>query len=477
MLRAQPARLLTTDKNGPGPRLVLLRRGDASIGSGAGSTIKLKAFGVATSHARIEYARGRYYLIDLKAGRGTRVNGRALRRRHRLKHGDQISFGEAPPYRFIDPDSTKRRRNRRIVRTGAVAALVVAAIASHAAEWDGGALSPESIAEFAESTAAPLEHLESRLPSAAGSHSVRVATASVAVKPGAAKAKPTTTAIAPTPSAAASPSAAIADAEWTERLNFYRTMAGVPPLKDDRKLSAAMAAHAHYLMANYAPQISNGEPLGNSSHDEDPSKPGYTASGKAAAYDSQLAWGCGAYNSKAQIANWIAGPFNRFAMLNPSISEVGFGEAYANGCWVAGMRLPPGQEEVKPYARAIEFPPDGAEVSLAWTGIEWPDPLAGCPGYAAPAGLPITLQLGRLVATDLSSHSLTRNGEAIDSCAFDSHSYRNPVRDAQEYARWQLRSSGAIVVIPRAPLVTGAQYSVSITAHGQIYSWSFRVSQ
>jgi FHA domain/Cysteine-rich secretory protein family len=483
VLRAQPARLLATDKNGPGPRLVLLRRTDATIGSAPGNTVELAATGVAAHHAQIRWSRGRYYLTDFKVGRGTRVNGRAMRRRHRLRHGDQISFGEAPPYRFIDPDAEKRLGNRRILRAGAAAGVIALAIGAHGSGWDGGVLSPEPIAQLIESAASPIEHIAARTPAAPPAHLNTAAAAgehsapATAAKPAAAKIS-AKSAAAPVPSAAPSVSvAAESGSEWIERLNHYRTMAGVPALKEDRKLSAAMAAHAHYLMSNYAAQIRTGEPLGNSAHDEEPSKPGYTPTGKAAAYDSQLAWGCGGYNATTQIADWIAGPFNRFAMLNPSIVEAGFGEASSDGCWVAGLRLPPGHEEVKAYAHAIEFPPGGAEISLAWAGLEWPDPLTGCPGYTAPAGLPITLQLGRLVATDLSAHSLTSNGETLQSCAFDSHSYHNPTQDAQEYGRWALRSSGAIVVIPRAPLVTGAQYSVSITAHGQVYAWSFRVSQ
>jgi hypothetical protein len=31
------------------------------------------------------------------------------------------------------------------------------------------------------------------------------------------------------------------------------------------------------------------------------------------------------------------------------------------------------------------------------------------------------------------------------------------------------------VLIPRAPLDPGKRYSVSITAHGQIYAWTVRV--
>lgn len=488
MLRAQPARLLATDKSGPGPRLVMLGRADTTIGSTSDCTLRLTAVGVGEKHARIRCVRGRYYLRDFRRGRGTRVNGHGVRRRIRLNHGDRISFGEALPYRFLDPDMRKRLRNRRIIRASALAAVLATAVGAHAAGWDGGALSPVAIAQAFDSAALNLERLHARAQPRSGH-----ATSSAATKPNresapapvganearlaaAAPAK-VKAAVGPGATPAPSPAATPGGSQWLEQLNRYRSMAGVPALQEDRKLSAAIAAHAHYLILNYAKQIEDGDPIGNGGHDEDPSKSGFTAAGRAASFNSQLGWGCGGKaDAPAQISQWIAGPFNRFAMLDPSITEVGFGEAHAKGCWVAGLRLPPEREEVKAYAHAIEFPPAGSTVSLAWNGFEWPNPLAGCPGYTVPAGLPITLQLGRLVPTRLGVHKLMRDGQPISSCAFDSHSYQNPASDEREYARWELRSSGAVVIIPRAPLQAGSKYTISITADGRPYTWSFNVS-
>jgi hypothetical protein len=65
--------------------------------------------------------------------------------------------------------------------------------------------------------------------------------------------------------------------------------------------------------------------------------------------------------------------------------------------------------------------------------------------------------------------------DAIEHCAFDARSYPNPDPVAQEYGRWMLRRSGAVVLIPRSPLRMGAQYLVSITAHGRTYAWKFRL--
>src|SRR5208337_1650390 len=108
--------------------------------------------------------------------------------------------------------------------------------------------------------------------------------------------------------------------------------------------------------------------------------------------------------------------------------------------------------------RAIEFPPVGAAVSLDWIGLEAPDPLASCPGYERPVGLPITLKIGRLVDTKLSVHSLMEDGKPIEHCAFDAPSYRNQNPNGQEFGRWNLRASGAVMIIPRSPLRPGSRY-------------------
>ncbi|HWJ39577.1 MAG TPA: CAP domain-containing protein, partial [Candidatus Limnocylindrales bacterium] len=173
----------------------------------------------------------------------------------------------------------------------------------------------------------------------------------------------------------------------------------------------------------------------------------------------------------------IEGPFHRFAVFDPKLTEAGYGEAGSGGCWVAALRLPqPPPEEEKPYPRAIEFPPDRAEVALDWIGLEAPDPLESCPGYSRPVGLPITLQIGRLTDTKLTAHSLTEDGKPIEHCAFDADSYRNHIKSQQTFGHWNLRDAGAVVIVPRAPLHAGSRYSVSITAAGNSYAWSFKVA-
>lgn len=249
------------------------------------------------------------------------------------------------------------------------------------------------------------------------------------------------------------------------------------PIRENSRLSAGATAHARYLLLNFGEDIRSANPMSAEAYEEKPGKSGYSANGASAARNLQLAWGCNSYDAGQQIDHWIEGPFHRLAMLDPFMTEAGFGEASSDGCWVATLRLPPRPEKGKPYARAIEFPPDGAAVSLDWIGLEAPDPLASCPGYERPVGLPITLQIGRQADTKLSAHSLMEDGKPIEHCAFDAPSYRNQNATGQEFGRWNLRAAGAVVIVPRSPLRPGSRYAVSITANDKTYAWSFTVAE
>ncbi|HYK65792.1 MAG TPA: CAP domain-containing protein, partial [Patescibacteria group bacterium] len=278
-------------------------------------------------------------------------------------------------------------------------------------------------------------------------------------------------------SSVAAASASASPMTWLERLNFYRSSNGLRPVGDNSRLSAAVAAHAHYLLSNFTDAILSAKPIPSDAYDEEPGKNGYSVEGARVAPDLQLAWGCSTYHASQQIDRWLEGPFHRLSMLDPYLADIGYGEVSENGCWVAALRLPPPPEDVKPYRRAVEFPPEGADIALEWIGLEVPDALASCNGYERPVGLPITLEIGRLVQTKLTDHSLTEDGKPVESCAFDAPGYSNAIPSEQEYGRWNLRNAGAIVLVPRAPLRPGSRYHVSITTNDVTYAWSFTAAK
>jgi uncharacterized protein YkwD len=480
--RAQAARLLTVDRDASGTRLLLLGRDEAGIGSAEGPGLRVADASVAERHAIIRYARGRYYVVDLKSAGGTFVNGRRIRRKQTLKHGDILRFAGAAPYRFIDPDALKRRRERRMLRVGVVVAVLVAlGLADHFGKWN--VLSRATVAQivaWAEShVSSKRVDAPSTIAASAPAPAASVARATNTPAPPVSAAAVAVTAPPPPPKMpSSSPTTSVSASSsmtWLERINFFRSGAGLEPIHENPELSAAAAAHARYLLLNFVEDIRSAKPMSADAYEESPVKSGYSAKGATAAPDLQLAWGCSSFEPGQQIDHWIEGPFHRLAMLDPFLTEAGFGEASRDGCWVATLRLPPPPEEVKPYARAVEFPPAGAAIALDWIGLESPDPLASCPGFERPVGLPITLQIGRLADTNLTAHSLMEDGKPIEHCAFDAPSYRNPNATAQEYGRWNLRNATAVVIVPRSPLRPGSHYTVSITANNRTYAWSFTV--
>ncbi len=198
----------------------------------------------------------------------------------------------------------------------------------------------------------------------------------------------------------------------------------------------------------------------------------YSAEGDAAARTSNVAWGCGPFSASAEIDQWMSGPFHRLGLLRPNLTIAGFGDYESGGCWAAAIGLPVYGGSPR-LDSPIAFPPDGSTIGLRWSIGEWPDPLASCTGYSPPAGLPITLELGSSGAPQVSAYSLSEDGEAVEVCEFDHTNYTNPDEEAQAWARRGLQYFSAIVLVPRAPLVAGKSYAVSITTDGRTYAWSF----
>ncbi|HJU10281.1 MAG TPA: CAP domain-containing protein [Candidatus Binataceae bacterium] len=269
-------------------------------------------------------------------------------------------------------------------------------------------------------------------------------------------------------------------AVWLGPLNHYRAMVGLAPVTANEQLSHGDALHAHYLALNYAAQGSALR-LGADAHTEDPAKPGFTPEGASAARTSDIDW---IWNPRSwpharwAISNWMQVPFHRMQIISPYLRRVGYGtDCQDSVCFAAlntGIDLDRPPEIPKAWPRPLTYPPDGSVIDRGEFSAEWPDPLTSCPGYAPPAGLPITLELGHLIVPGFSNYSIkdAENNE-VEACAFDANSYVSPDTMAQINTRAILRDFGAIVIVPHKPLSPG-QYSVTVTA-GQRYSWSFSV--
>jgi hypothetical protein len=262
--------------------------------------------------------------------------------------------------------------------------------------------------------------------------------------------------------------------DWLAYVNFHRSSAGLPPVSEDPALSDGDRKHARYMVEN-----------GVIGHSEDPGNPWYTPEGDQAAQSSNVM----VSSTTATIDNqaidlWMEGPFHALGIVDPGLSEVGFGSYRDPDAppWRMAAALdvlsgrgapPPGQ------AYPVLWPGNGAVVPLnSFSGSEFPDPLTSCPGYQAPTGVPILVQLGADAATQVTGASLSEaaTGAPLELCVFDGDDYANPDPGAQSLGRNVLASRGAVVLVPRTPLkLKGTMYNASITVNGQTTAWSFSV--
>lgn len=260
---------------------------------------------------------------------------------------------------------------------------------------------------------------------------------------------------------------------WLRYLNQLRKLAGLPGVTANATWSEGDRLHSRYMVKN-----------DEITHTENPAKPWYTKNGaEAGANGNVMVSGTTAATNRYAIDLWMTGPFHGVGLIDPQLRKAGFG-AYreAGSGWQMGATLDVlrGLGTLPSSVKfPVRFPTDGATIHLrAYGGFESPDPLTSCPGYTAPAGLPIILQIGDGSLTpSVTAHSIRSGGKALEHCIFDETSYKNPDGNSQSLGRAVLGGRDAIVLIPRQPLTQGATYTVSVTSNGTKYTWSFSVSK
>ncbi len=507
------ARLIAAGNLGPRVFRLVTRR--IEVGKAAGSDLRIVDDSVSERHARIRRWFGRYRLKDLGSAHGTFVNGRRIKGSVTIQPGDEVRFGAA---RF----ALVRGPGEGASAAGAPALSMIALTVLFGAlgylsvrfvqawnEMDAAPAATPSVASHAEALSKPTPTTPAPVPSTHrpravvrahpdGARAEAVPAAKRTIlrtsgeAPAAARA-PRAPAKAPLPAAVSTAVAAPSDHwpkpdDWLGWVNWYRRQAGLEPVVEDAKLSAGDANHARYIVKNYFTGPNPTRPVGIAMHQESPGNAWYTPEGAKAAVSSDV----GEFTSMGlavrkdwlpswAVNEWVGIPFHRLPILNPALRRVGYGEDCAsNGSCAYALDVEQGRDPMpmgKLYPNAIEFPAPDSTLYMSSLANEWPDPLAACPGYARPAGVPITIQLGSFVKPKLMTYSLTRDGQPLEVCGFDANSYANPDATSQKAGRDSLYGYGAVVIVPRKPLVPGATYQVSATVDGRNYAWSFHVGK
>lgn len=260
---------------------------------------------------------------------------------------------------------------------------------------------------------------------------------------------------------------------WLSYVNLYRATAQLPLVTENPTWSDGDWKHARYMVKN--------DFIG---HSEDSNNPWYTPEGNTAAASGNVMVSSNVNATDAYAIDlWMRGPFHAIGMIDPALLQTGFGSyREAVGTWRMGATLDVirGRGSVpQPVVFPIKYPSGVVPVPIrSFNGSEFPDPLTSCPGYTAPTGIPILLQLDPNTSIpNLGAHTFNQQGGApLDHCEFDWTNYTNPDINSQTLGRNVLGARKAIVLMPRSPLTAGAIYNVSITANGQTYAWSFIVA-
>ena len=258
---------------------------------------------------------------------------------------------------------------------------------------------------------------------------------------------------------------------WLDRLNFYRASAALPPVVEEPSLSGAVLQHARYMVNHDVVE-----------HAQNARRRWATAEGAQAAAVSNLA-GSLHENETDQwaIDTWMQAPFHALGILDPSLSHVGFGihrERNGNIQTAAGLDVIRGRRGSAAAVRyPVLWPADGATVPLVAHTDEYPSPLTSCPGYSAPTGLPLIVQLGTGGGQPEIMGSVISDGQRfLEHCVFDETSYVNRNARDQALGRSILDARDAVVLIPRHPLRAGGTYRVVIEANRRRIDWTFRVA-
>jgi hypothetical protein len=262
-----------------------------------------------------------------------------------------------------------------------------------------------------------------------------------------------------TASADASPPFIGPDPQWLVAVNYYRSMAGLPPVVEEPSWSSGAYLHSCYMLLN------------GISHDEIEGKPGYTPEGDLAGNNGNVAV-TSVLNETARrhIELWMTGPFHAVGVLRPNLQRVGFGKCdnSSTSPWKSGGTLDvlrglgPRTTQTSP----ILFPGNGMTTNLNKFVAESPNPLDFC-GWSNGGGLPI-LALMPETPTDASA-TITGPSGPLETCVLTS---ANTSSNATATAI--LGGNNVVVAMPRNPLDPGS-YTVTVRTSARSVTWSFTV--
>jgi hypothetical protein len=250
--------------------------------------------------------------------------------------------------------------------------------------------------------------------------------------------------------------------DWLGIVNVYRAQSGLTPVANNPSWSNGATNHSCWMLLN------------GIAHDEIPGTPGYTVEGDQAGNSGNVAVSSNSSATpRSHIDLWMTGPFHAIGLLRPSLQQAAFGICSSppnptNTRWKSAATLDVARGNSwgtpKP-ATPIVFPGNGATTSLTRFIAESPDPRTFCGWGAQNVGLPLIAMMPSSVTA--ATATLVGPAGAVPTCVLHAS-------NTSGVASSILGGDNAVVVVPAAPLATGA-YTASVTSNGGTANWSFNV--
>lgn len=238
--------------------------------------------------------------------------------------------------------------------------------------------------------------------------------------------------------------------EW---INFYRKRAGLIPVTHGESLSSACKKHVTYMESH------------GLTHVEDSSKSGYTTEGAEAGLASDLAQGTD--TMLEALGLWLAGPYHRFPIFEPTLTHVGMN--YQGDEGFSCLHLGTTDSSLSPFPYSpVRYPsPAATNVPTTFNSGESPDPLE-LHGGNYPAGQVVSIGFRSGVEVESMAVTLTHaNGSVVSG-------YTQLPGDSADPNT--ANQGNAVTFIPRSPLSGDTRYTVHMSGvvDGSTFSKSWK---
>jgi len=256
-----------------------------------------------------------------------------------------------------------------------------------------------------------------------------------------------------------------------DKINAYRRLSGISPVKADPTLSQGCQLHANYLLKNFDAALAGQIDV----HDEDPKLPSFTAEGRQAARAAVVSQARGPRDPLLSIDLWMASFYHRIPLLDPNLTRIGVGFANQHeNEWFVVIDVKSGKNRPKEIT-VIRYPTDnqrGVPCIFALGAPEVPNPIP-MNGDSRGAGHPITVSFyaGRWAITAASARLTDGAGKEVPAW------FSCPEKPAVKGGY----GTNSICLIPQLPLQPNAKYTVNAAArvNGREWkrTWSFQTGE